>query len=192
MAKRKIAAKRPPPRRGAARTKNRIRLEWIEAGTLRANPANWRRHPAGQTAALSELLADPDIGWAGVLLYNEATGRLIDGHARKDLVDPAERVPVLVGRWSEDAERRILATLDPLAAAAEIDAGALGELLARLEFDTPGLKALGEDLSDQLAEMEGGRPAANGKKHVEFTAKDGGRITCPKCGHRFSRSEVQG
>ncbi|MHC2066849.1 ParB N-terminal domain-containing protein [Bremerella sp. T1] len=49
------------------------------------------------------------------MLYNEATGRLIDGHARKKIAKD-ERVPVLIGSWSKEQEPLILASLDPLAA----------------------------------------------------------------------------
>lgn len=112
-----------------------LRLEWIEAGQLAENPRNWRRHPAEQTAALRELLQDPEIGWAGVLLFNERTGRLIDGHARKGAVTPTTRVPVLIGSWSEAAEAKILATLDPLAAMAERDDKALAALVADVNWE---------------------------------------------------------
>ncbi|NLF32049.1 MAG: hypothetical protein GX591_14325 [Planctomycetes bacterium] len=117
-----------------------LRLEWIEAGSLADNPANWRRHPEGQTAALKTML--DDVGWAGALLYNEQTKRLIDGHARKDAVPPGTVVPVLVGRWDEDAERRILATLDPLAAMATPDGDALESLLAEVDLQDGALEDL--------------------------------------------------
>ena len=91
-----------------------LRLEWVEAGSLVENPANWRRHSPEQLQSIKDLLADPDVGWAGAFLFNERTGRLIDGHARKQVVDPKEVVPVLVGDWTEEAERKILATLDPV------------------------------------------------------------------------------
>jgi hypothetical protein len=62
-----------------------LRLEWIEAGSLAENPLNWRRHPDAQVKALKDVIGDPSIGWAGACLYNERTGRLIDGHARKNV-----------------------------------------------------------------------------------------------------------
>ena len=74
-----------------------LRLEWIEAGSLTENPANWRRHSEEQLASIRDLLSDPDVGWAGACLFNERTGLLVDGHARKAVVDPATPVPVLVG-----------------------------------------------------------------------------------------------
>src|SRR4051794_23230836 len=94
-----------------------LRLEWVDPAELKANDFNWRRHPPGQVAALSAVIEE--VGWAGALLYNERTGRLIDGHARKELFEGKGKVPVLIGSWDEVAERKILATLDPLGALAE-------------------------------------------------------------------------
>src|SRR5688500_4820695 len=57
-----------------------VRLEWVDPATLDAHRDNWRTHPPGQVAALDAVLSDPDIGWAGVLLYNEHPDcrRLVD------------------------------------------------------------------------------------------------------------------
>ncbi len=116
-------------------TKPPLRLEWIEAGTLTENPGNWRRHSQEQLQSLRELLDDPAIGWAGACLYNERTGRLIDGHARREVVDPKTPVPILVGSWSEEAEAKILATLDPVGAMATGDAAAYQALIAQVQAD---------------------------------------------------------
>ena len=107
-----------------------LRLEWRSPAELAENPRNWRRHPESQIAALQGIIAE--VGWAGACLFNERTGRLIDGHARKKVAldQGADRVPVLVGDWSEEDEAKILATLDPLAAMAEGDT--LRTLLAAL------------------------------------------------------------
>nr|BDD44598.1 hypothetical protein 5 [Flavobacteriaceae bacterium] len=113
-----------------------LRLEWIEAGSLAENPANWRRHSPEQLQSLKDLLADPDVGWAGACLYNERTGRLIDGHARKSVTDPSVPVPVLVGDWSEEAEKKILATLDPLAVMAQGDAEAYASLVENIQAES--------------------------------------------------------
>lgn len=107
----------------------KLRLEWIEAGSLTENPQNWRRHSEEQLQSLRDLLSDPDVGWAGACLYNERTQRLIDGHARKSVADPKTPVPVLVGEWSEEAERKILATLDPVGQMAQGDAEAYAKLI---------------------------------------------------------------
>ena len=130
---------------------NKLRLEWVEAGTLARNPANWRRHPDGQKAALSDVLNDPDVGWAGALLYNERTHRLIDGHGRLEVVAPDAVVPVLIGDWSEAAEKKILLTLDPLASMATADVDQLSALLEDVDLDTPALAELGKSLEKYLA-----------------------------------------
>jgi hypothetical protein len=102
-----------------------LRLEWRTPAELAENPRNWRSHPAGQVAALDGLL--DDVGWAGALLYNERTGRLIDGHLRREraLARGDGKVPVLVGSWDEEQEKKILATLDPIGSMASADADAL-------------------------------------------------------------------
>jgi hypothetical protein len=74
--------------------------------------------------------------WPGACLFNERTGRLIDGHGRKQVVDPKTPVPVLVGNWSEEAEAKILATLDPVAAMANGDAAAYAALVASVRDES--------------------------------------------------------
>jgi hypothetical protein len=44
-------------------------------------------------------------------------------------------VPVLVGNWTEEAEAKILATLDPVGAMAQGDAAAYEALIARVQAD---------------------------------------------------------
>ena len=79
-----------------------LRLEWVEAGSLQENPKNWKLHSEEQIETLHDLINDPEIGWAGACLFNETTGHLIDGHARKKAVSPDTLVPVLIGRWYAD------------------------------------------------------------------------------------------
>lgn len=159
-----------------------LRLEWIEAGSLAENPANWRRHPEGQTSALKELIGDPEIGWAGACLYNERTKRLIDGHARKSAVDPKTPVPVLVGSWSEAAEKKILLTLDPLASMATADAGKLRELVDSVQLDGDDLRALSESLR-QLASPVVSIPEDN--KPIDEAEMADTKHECPKCGFKW-------
>ena len=54
---------------------------------------------------------------------------LIDGHLRADL-DPDQILPVLVTDLDEAEAGKVLATLDPLAAMADVDSGALARLIA--------------------------------------------------------------
>ena len=82
----------------------KLRLEWMYAEELDGNPRNWHLHPYAQEAALRD--AKQEVGWAGALLYNERTKRLIDGHLRKKIAKKRERIPVLVGSWSEEEEAK--------------------------------------------------------------------------------------
>lgn len=135
-----------------------MRLEWRSPAELAENPLNWRRHPESQLAALADVLTE--VGWAGACLYNEATGRLIDGHARRQVAaaQGAERVPVLVGSWTEEQERKILATLDPLAAMAEADRTALDALLREVQTGSEAVAGL----LTELAQANGIVPALPG------------------------------
>lgn len=104
-----------------------LRLEWLDPIDLESNPRNWREHPAAQKQALAGAIEE--VGWAGALLFNETTGRLIDGHARKELFAGKSLVPVLVGRWTEGQEKVILASLDPLSAMASLNKEKLESLI---------------------------------------------------------------
>lgn len=157
---------------------NGLRLEWRDASELGDNPANWRRHPASQKAVLKDLLKE--VGWAGALLYNEATGRLIDGHLRKE-VAKGQKVPVLVGSWTEAQEREILATLDPVGAMAQADGDALITLLAQVETGSQAVK----DLLEALA--NGWRLPLLGPELDESLADGMSLCVCPECGQEHAR-----
>lgn len=129
-----------------------LRLEWRSPDELAENPKNWRRHPDSQIAALTDTIAE--VGWAGACLFNERTGRLIDGHARKKvaLSQGADKIPVLVGDWDEATENKILATLDPLAAMAEADKAALDALLADVNTQSEAINAMLTELVENAEE----------------------------------------
>lgn len=114
-------------------------------------------HGASQNAAIDAVLSDPELGWAGVLLFNERTGRLVDGHARKQRwqqLRPGEPAPVLIGSWSEAAERKLLATIDPLGDLATIDADAFKALSGDVDW-----AGMGADLEAVFAAMGPPPPA---------------------------------
>lgn len=117
-----------------------LRLEYMSPTELRANPANgWKIHTSQQVTALSAAMAR--IGWAGACLMNEETGLLVDGHARVEIAikNKEPRVPVLVGRWSTDDERLILASLDPIGALYVRNEEQYSELVAGLDADMAAL-----------------------------------------------------
>lgn len=123
-----------------------LRLEWIDLADLADNPLNWRTHPPAQLKALDDAIAE--VGWAGVALYNERTGRLIDGHARKEVRAGKGKSPVLIGSWDEATERKILATLDPLAAMADADKPKLDELLRGVDTGSEALQEMLAGVAD--------------------------------------------
>lgn len=118
-----------------------LRLEWLDPRTLKPNPKNFRRHPEAQKKVLAAMLTE--VGWAGALLVNETTGNLIDGHARRqEAIERNEaEVPTLIGSWSEADEKKILATLDPIAAMAEQADDIYRDLMAGIETESEDLRA---------------------------------------------------
>ena len=119
----------------------------VPPAELVPNPRNWRTHPADQQAALSGALAE--VGWVAEVTVNQTTGHVVDGHLRIELAlarhEPT--VPVTYVELSEDEERLVLASLDPLAAMAEAEASKLAELLEGLDPDDAALRALLDDLA---------------------------------------------
>jgi DNA modification methylase len=122
-----------------------LRLEYRDAKELKDNPANWRKHPARQINALRDVLAE--VGWAGVVLYNERTKHLIDGHLRKKI--STGKIPVLIGSWNEEQEKKILVTLDPIGALAVADADKLEELLRGIQTESEHVRAVLLGLASQ-------------------------------------------
>lgn len=138
-----------------------LRFEYRLAGDLDDNPLNWRTHPPEQLEAIKESILH--LGWAGALLYNENTGHLIDGHARKKQAGPDAWVPVLIGSWSVEDEHRLLLTYDPMTEMAEADVDVLKLLAEQTTFDTPALRKL----SDSLAQLYGTPQPEEGPEEEE-------------------------
>ncbi len=122
-----------------------LRLETRDPSSLDEHPGNWKHHPDGQVRSIAESF--DQVGWAGACLYNERTRRLLDGHARRNLaIERGEDVEVLVGDWTEEQERFILASLDPTGWTAIGDRTKLKALLAGPfpELKTDAMKSLME------------------------------------------------
>lgn len=136
--------------------KNNMRLEWRSPRSLQPHDNNPKKHPSVQREAYADLLEE--IGWAGAFLYNEQTGRLLDGHMRQQ--DALERnldeVPVLVINVDEVTEAKILLFLDKIGTLFQDDKAKV-DLLSRGVDDIPGsLKnLLIGNLADDLLPDEG-------------------------------------
>jgi len=114
-----------------------------------ANPANWRTHPKAQVEALTAVL--DEVGWVQSVVVNRRTGRLVDGHLRVVVAEQqgVEKLPVVYVDLDEDEEKKILASLDPLAAMAGVDGEKLQALLAEIEAEQPALRDMLADLAAQ-------------------------------------------
>lgn len=150
---------------------------------IRLSGLNWRTHPDAQQRALSGVLGS--VGWVQSVIINERTGTLIDGHARVRVADDAGEtsVPAVWVDLSDDEERLILATLDPLAAMAETDAEQLRALLATVASEDAALS----DLLGRLAQDAGITPPDFEPVGIEEQGRldQKGQVTCPECGHAF-------
>jgi hypothetical protein len=121
----------------------------VRAGDLVPHPLNFRRHPDDQRAALTASYEE--IGFARSLLgYRLPDGRiqLIDGHLRRDL-SPEMEVTVEVLDVTEEEARKLLLTIDPLAALAKTDAEALAKLAAITAADSQVLNDFWKSLASE-------------------------------------------
>lgn len=162
-----------------------VELRNVRAADLKANPLNWRTHPERQRAAVTEMLEE--IGFADALIARHAddgTLVLIDGHLRAELAEDAV-VPVLVLDVSENEAAKLLLTIDPLSAMADLDRAKLDALL--VEDDTRG-KAINE-LKDKLAAaaglLEDTEPPEPSSEEVE-TTEFAFAHKCGACGFEFN------
>ena len=134
----------------AAPWRNRI----SGSGTLKvtdalANPLNFRVHPAQQRQALETSL--DNVGWVQQVVVNTQTGNLIDGHLRVALAEQRgeSELPCLFVELSEDEERLVLASLDPIAAMASADREKLSQLLASIQSEDEAVRGLLERIAQQ-------------------------------------------
>ena len=101
---------------------------------LLANPRNWRIHPHEQEQALCGVL--DEVGWVQRVIVNKRTGFVVDGHLRiAAAISKGEAaVPVLYVDLSDDEEKKVLATFDPISGMAAMDAEKFKELVSEIEF----------------------------------------------------------
>lgn len=122
----------------------------LPAADIIPNPRNWRLHPQSQQEAMAAILGD--VGWVQRIIVNRTTGHLLDGHLRvAQAAERGEMVPVLYVDLSEDEESLVLATLDPLGAMAERDAGAMTALLDSIATENDVLTSLLASMREQEA-----------------------------------------
>ena len=155
MATRRSTSTKPQADTWVNRIGSEIRL--VDPSELVANPLNARTHPAAQRAALRTVLGE--IGWVAPVTVNATTGRMIDGHARVEeaVARGVAEVPVIFVELTDQEERDVLATLDPIGAMATYDTDVLAELLAGVSLSSPDLDAM---LAELVAAPDPATPAA--------------------------------
>jgi len=128
----------------------------VDPTTLKAHPQNWRQHPSSQGAALDEILST--VGWVTDVIVNKTTGNLIDGHLRVEtaIKNHEKSIPVKYVELTEDEEKMVLATFDPISAMAEADEKMLQELVNSIPQDEIDMSKfdLGIDLGPKHTEEE--------------------------------------
>jgi len=128
--------------------RNRVKeLRSVKASELLPHPENWRQHPPAQRRAIEAVLGE--IGYADAILARETPDglQILDGHLRAETT-PDTEVPVLVLDLDDDEARKLLLTLDPLAAMAQADTDAIKTLADAAAFDSDVLSQLVASVAD--------------------------------------------
>jgi DNA modification methylase len=114
----------------------------VTAEELRANPKNWRTHPAVQQMAIKGLLSEVGIVAPLMAYYSpRADGALtlIDGHLRLEL---GGAWPTTILDVTDDEADLILLAYDPITGMAEADKELLKDLLDTVDTDNEALQEL--------------------------------------------------
>ncbi len=122
----------------------RRRMRGVE---LTANDRNWRVHTKEQIEALGEILET--IGMAGELLAyyskrNEGKLTTINGHLRSGAW-ASEFWDVAITDLNDEEADKLLAAMDPIGAAAEVDEEKLRKLIAEIDAETDALQTILND-----------------------------------------------
>lgn len=131
--------------------KNRIvGYATIPVDQIKKNEKNWRIHPEFQAQSLAAVL--DEVGIIQNVLVNRTTGNLIDGHLRLSLAEKRgePEIPVTFVELSENEEKLILASLDPLSALAIADDLALHDLVGSIETQNEQVQIFLENLDWEI------------------------------------------
>lgn len=145
-------------------------LALVDPRTLDDNPLNWREHPPSQQEAV--LASIRQAGWVMPVLYNLETGKLVDGHGRKEKAIKANlpAIPVAKGRWSKEEEIFLLQNYDAIGSMFRANSEKLANLNA--------LAARGKDfIRKASAETQSVLKKLQGRMEALPSAIDSGRIS---------------
>lgn len=148
------------------------------------SPWNWRVHPQSQQDALASVL--DTVGLVQNIICNRATGHVVDGHLRIMLAlrEGQAVVPVTWIEVSEDEEKFILATHDPLAAMATADPAALEALLGVVQSGEAAVQTMLAEMAQNAGIVP---PDVEFREYDETAAEEVEYHTCPNCGHQWPK-----
>lgn len=120
---------------------------------LNPHPLNFRLHPPGQKAALTEVL--DSVGWVDEVLVNRRTGFMLNGHLRRDIALERKepQVPVTYVDLSPEEERLVLASFDPIGGMAIVDDDLLASLMAEAPLGDGELAAMLETMLGESRDL---------------------------------------
>lgn len=154
--------------------KNRV-VGFIEkpANQFTANALNFRRHPNTQRDAFRGLVSE--LGFAGAVLENVRTGNLIDGHLRIEealSIDENMPIPCVQVDLSEDEEKLLLASFDPISAMATVDKEVLDSLLREVSTGDSSVQSMLSKLAeDNGLYLDAGDKDDKANESLSFTIK---------------------
>lgn len=142
------------------------------ASEFAPNPKNFRTHPEHQKKAMRASL--DESGWIAPVIENIRTGNLIDGHERVEqaLANGNAKVPFIRIDVSEQEEGKIIASLDPIGALAEIDQNILADVLADVVSDNQDLWNFLDTLVEVDPDQDGGGSGGSGGGRSSLTLSD--------------------
>jgi len=111
------------------------------------NANNWRVHPKFQKDSLESVLKR--VGWVKDVIINSTTGNLIDGHLRCLIADAnhEKTVPATIVELSEEEEKLMLASLDPISQMAVADKEKLQELMLTMRNDDEAIERMMQEIA---------------------------------------------
>lgn len=139
----------------------------VDPRKLKANPNNWRVHPEIQTRAMRDAL--DQLGVLSPIIVNKRSGRVVDGHMRRELAidNDEEAVDVTYVELTEDEENLALSIMNPMGELGAVDPEKLGDLLSRVSRgDASPLDELLQSLEEQAqgASVKAAAPTEKGKR----------------------------
>jgi hypothetical protein len=146
-----------------------MRLEHLDPKTLKPHPMNPRSHPSRQRRALGDIM--DAVGMIKPIIFNERTGRIIDGHMRVEefLERNADSIPAIVVDLPEEEESQALYWLDRIGELREINPEINTLLSSSLDNESEYLQRLSEahleDANALLGDEDFGESAGFEDKH---------------------------